>query len=143
MRLTYRGTSYNHEVTPLEMIDSGLMGAYRGQAFSVSYPRHVPAPQTLRGLTYRGVTYHITPTGDRVAVGTRKGIASAVASIEKSAKSATAPSYLKQRSARNSEYDQVHQLHIRRRLQQRIEAAKARGDYKLLSLLESEMQQAG
>jgi hypothetical protein len=140
MQLTYRGAHYNREPQPVDMADSPIMGTYRGQAVSFSYPRHIPVPQMVHTLSYRGATYRTMETG------TPAPVARPVVSLVKPAvKRVSMPSNPRWHvsKAQFVEYEQTHQMHIRRRLQQRIEAAKARGDYKLLNLLQNEMQQAG
>lgn len=133
MQLSYRGKQYTHDAAPVDMVDSGLVGVYRGQTVHFSYPRHLPGPQPTHRLMYRGVAYQ-TGTAD-------------VRSVEQPAAVApvAAPSCLRvpTRPHRTSEYDKVHQLNIQRRLQHRIEVAKARGDQQLLNLLQHELQQAG
>jgi hypothetical protein len=132
MQLTYRGTHHNYELNSAEMIDSGLTGSYRGHSFPVTYPRHIPAPQTLKELTYRGVSYRLNQADGRPVAKTERPAA------------APAPVTLATfKKARVTEYAQMHQLHIQQRLQHRIEVARAKGDAKLVSLLEREMQQAG
>ncbi|QYO64231.1 DUF4278 domain-containing protein [Leptolyngbya sp. 7M] len=148
MQLTYRGAHYNREPQPVDMVDSPIQGTYRGQAFSFSYPRHIPVPQPVHTLTYRGATYRTTETGQTMPAPrpVARPVTSPVTSLSQaSAKRAMVSSNPRWQTskAQFAEYEQTHQMHIRRRLQQRIEAAKARGDYKLLNLLQNEMQQAG
>jgi hypothetical protein len=145
MQLTYRGAHYNREPQPVEMADSPIMGTYRGRAMTFNYPRHIPVPQPVQALTYRGVTYRTTETGSTAPIA-RPVVSLAKSSLAKPAvKRVSVPSNPRWHAnqAQFIEYEQTHQMHIRRRLQQRIEAAKARGDYKLLNLLQNELQQAG
>lgn len=140
MQLSYRGRHYTHESTPVEMIESGLTGTYRGQSFPITYPRHIPVPQSSHELVYRGVAYRTSTTGSAVPV-ERKRPAVAVQT-----KPMVAPSCLIEKRSRRvslTSYETVHRSNIQRRLQQRIEAAKAHGDQRLLNLLERELQQAG
>lgn len=137
IQLTYRGARYNYEPTPVDMVETNQVGVYRGQAYPITYPRHIPV-QPVHNLSYRGVAYQTTATGGTV---TAPG---------KSAKAAAqpvplaAPSNPRWQTAKTlrTEYETTHRLNIQRRLQQRIEAAKARGDNNLLNLLQDEMQRA-
>lgn len=132
MQLSYRGHSYSVDHPSVDMADSGIAGSYRGHAFPVTYPRHIPVAQPVRNLSYRGVRYQTTATGGVQSIVPQPAIP----------QPAVQPT-LMPRLLQTSTYDNVHQLNIRQRLQQRIEAARAKGDQKLLSLLEREMQQAG
>ncbi|MCU0524664.1 MAG: DUF4278 domain-containing protein [Elainella sp. Prado103] len=127
MQLTYRGHSYLVDHSSVDMAESGITGTYRGHAFPVTYPRHIPVAQPVRHLSYRGVRYQTTSGGGVKTTAPQPAL-----------RSSQTPRLIKP-----SSYNNVHQLHIRQRLQQRMEAAKAKGDQKLLSLLEQELQQAG
>lgn len=133
MRLSYRGHSYNQDVTSVDMVNSNMTGSYRGRTYPLTYPRHIPVAQPTHHLVYRGAAYQTTATGGY------KPVHAPNSAVEAVSISAVRPS----RQMRTDSYDNVHRLNIQRRLQQRIEAAKARGDQKLLRLLEHEMQQAG
>lgn len=151
MQLSYRGNHYTYEPASVDMVDSGVVGVYRGQTFPITYPRHIPVPQSVHTLTYRGASYRTTATGGIAPVTQPQEQKRSVAQsapvqptyIQRS-KPVSVPSNLRWSSnVQSIEYDKVHRSNIQRRLQQRIEAAKARGDLKLLNLLEHEMQQAG
>lgn len=141
MQLSYRGVRYTQESTSMDMVESGMVGTYRGQAFPFKYPRHVPVSQPVQDLVYRGAAYRTTASGGTVSVKSSESSRPVAAS----AKSETAPSCLLEQARRipSTAYERTHRSNIQRRLQQRIEAAKARGDQKLLNLLEREMRQAG
>ncbi len=133
MQLSYRGTSYNQNVTPVDMVDSGMTASYRGRTYSLTYPRHIPVAQPAHNLVYRGVAYQTNAmSGAEPAVAPKPAV-----------KSIPTSTIRIPHSLQKGSYDSVHKLNIQRRLQQRIEAAKARGDQRLLLLLEREMQQAG
>lgn len=135
MQLSYRGVRYTRESTPVDMIDSGMVGTYRGQTFPITYPRHMPVQQAVHNLVYRGTAYRTTATGGTVAV---ERVVENVPVRPAAPSGSVAPI----RRIPSEAYETTHRSNIQRRLQQRIEAAKARGDQKLLSLLEHEMQQA-
>lgn len=132
MQLSYRGNSYSYNPAFVEMTETGEMGTYRGQSYPIKYPRHIPVAQPARNLTYRGVSYRTNSAGVAAPSTSR----SAEAPVE--ARKATVTPI--RRTATKS-YDAVHRMHIQRRLHQRMEAARARGDQQLLNLLEIEMRE--
>jgi hypothetical protein len=134
MRLTYRGAEYEPELTPVEMLDRGVIGQYRGQTFSVRYPRHIPT-QPVHTLGYRGVTYAIMPDGSRMSVPGR--LQTEEQPVRFAADTASIGSRLQR--IQREEMENVHRQNIQRRLMQRIQAAKQRGDQQLLQQLEREM----
>jgi hypothetical protein len=137
MQLSYRGSYYNLDLPSADMVDSGARGIYRGQTYSITYPRHIPA-QPARELKYRGAAYRTTETGANDII-LRRPVAAIPA-----AKLASASTYLWGQTCKvqTPELEKMHRLSIQQRLQHRIEVARAKGDQALLHLLESEMQQA-
>lgn len=138
MQLSYRGAHYNLDLTSTDMVDSGMKGVYRGQAFPITYPRHIPT-QPSHALTYRGTAYRTTATGNTEAI-LRPVAAVPVVKV-------APPAYLTGLSGQTCrlqtpDLEKMHRLNIQQRLQHRIEVAKAKGDQALLRLLEREMQQA-
>lgn len=136
MRLSYRGAQYHHEPTPVDLIDSGISGQYRGQTLNFAYPRHIPVPQPTIQLQYRGVPYRTTATG--------KIESAAPVHPEMAAGEQAVAIPLPPRSrARSLPVDDitatVHLKNIRQRLQHRMDVAKANGDTNLLHELEKEM----
>lgn len=132
MQLSYRGHSYNQDAPAVDMVDSGMTGSYRGRTYALTYPRHIPVAQPTHNLVYRGAAYTTTTTGGIQSTARPKPAAQPIPA-----------GVIRMPYTLQGTYDSVHRLNIQRRLQQRIEAAKARGDQKLLMLLEREMQQAG
>jgi hypothetical protein len=133
MRLSYRGTHYHFQPTPVDLVETGVSAKYRGQQYNLSYPRHIPVPQTAATLKYRGVAYQTTETG------TIRSIAPAVRSAVAAGRAVPLPLATQVRRLLPEEAAKVHQETIRQRLQHRIEVAKARGDEQLLHQLEDEM----
>lgn len=133
MRLSYRGTPYDVESVPLELIDSGMVGQYRGHQIHFNYARHIPVPQPVQMLSYRGAAYHTTATGSIEPIATARR--------QRSAVTAEPAWTIADRAAHIAELERVHRLNIQRRLQHRIEVAKAKGDTLLLNQLEQEMRQ--
>ncbi len=138
MRLSYRGASYNYQPTPVDLIDSGVSGQYRGQRYNVAYPRHVPVPQTVAKLKYRGVAYESTATGGVKAIA--PGVHPELAPGERPI-AVPLPLANQVRRLQLDDSAKVHLETIRKRLQHRIEVAKALGDETLLRQLEQEMRQ--
>lgn len=137
MQLFYRGSHYDLNLSSTDMVDSGAKGIYRGQAFPITYPRHIPTQPSYE-LKYRGAAYRTTATGNAEPILRRSVAAVPIAKL-------SAPStYLSGQTCRvqTPDLEKMHRLNIQQRLQHRIEVAKARGDQALLGLLESEMQQA-
>ncbi|MEB3827268.1 DUF4278 domain-containing protein [Phormidium sp. CCY1219] len=129
MKLSYRGTPYDYEPPTLDMMEGETGGQYRGNAWHPRYPRHIPMPQPLHQLKYRGSTYS---TGESV----------------ETAKPATAPPVAAEAMAIDSEGDRLgeevaklHRTNICRSLERRLQAARIQGDEHLIALLESESNQ--
>jgi len=135
MRLSYRGVQYDHESIPVDLVDRGISGQYRGQSFAFTYPRHIPVPQATVRLQYRGLAYQSTATGGVAPVG------AAHPELAPGEQAVAVPLSLKSRvrQVQASEITKVHLESIRQRLQHRIDVAKANGDATLLNELEKEM----
>ena len=129
MRLVYRGNRYEQETIPMEMAGSAVVGSYRGNHYEFSYPRHIPVPQPLQDLQYRGVSYRRTETGTLLA-----------GTPVRQARSQHSPAALRKQD-QQMQLDQVHRLYLMRRLEHRLEVAQAKGDENLVHQLEQEMQQ--
>ncbi|WP_088891285.1 DUF4278 domain-containing protein [Leptolyngbya ohadii] len=134
MKLSYRGAEYEPELATVETIDRGVVGHYRGQSYGVRYPRHIPA-QPVNTLTYRGITYATMPDGSRMTVPGRLSSGSSANRVTADTASISAQFQRGQRD----EVENVHRQNIQRRLMQRIQSAKQRGDQYLLQQLEREM----
>jgi len=135
MRLTYRGHDYEQElVPPVEMRDSGSVGLYRGRELHFSYPRHIPVPQPVNRLQYRGVAYHTTETGEVNSIGR---VVRPAAQPQARRAIAHAPARL----VDQQELAKVHHQFLMERLQRRLEVARAKGDDALIRQLEQERHQ--
>jgi Domain of unknown function (DUF4278) len=134
MQLSYRGNSYSYNPVFAEMTESGETGTYRGQTYPIKYPRHIPVAQPSHELTYRGVSYRTNSRGVAAPSTSRPAVSPAPAVAYQG-------SVTPIRRTATKSYDAVHRMHIQRRLHQRMEAARARGDQQLLNLLEIEMRQ--
>lgn len=134
MRLSYRGAEYDYEPTSVETTNSGLTGQYRGQSFGFSYPRHIPVPQSVHTLTYRGAVCRTNP-GSRVeAMASRSAV-----ELSNCITIARLPIAMQINRLQKDEVTETHRQNIQRRLKQRIQAAKSRGDELLLQHLEQEL----
>ncbi|NJN88639.1 MAG: DUF4278 domain-containing protein [Leptolyngbyaceae cyanobacterium SL_7_1] len=133
MKLRYRGIEYNYQPTTAEPVETSLVGHYRGQRFHFAYPRHIPIPQPLLNLMYRGIGYRTTETG---AIETAPQIAPLVA--PKAATASKSPAQL--RRVRLTEAAKAHHANIRRSLYHRLDVARQKGDETLIQQLERELE---
>ncbi|OCQ93911.1 hypothetical protein BCD67_20535 [Oscillatoriales cyanobacterium USR001] len=131
MKLTYRGTNYEYDIPAADMVESEVGGKYRGQGWNYRYPRHIPVPQQVYDLKYRGVEYKNTGTPNAEVTLPKKTSEPRRAIAHISAK----PCVLVPDIAK------VHRANLCNILDRRLQVAKARGDEKLLRLLEFEAQQ--
>lgn len=136
MKLRYRGTDYLHDPTIINDMEHRGAGHYRGHRITFSYPRHIPVPQSLDGLTYRGVQYCVNEVGQVETASAAPRVASAPA-----AQGAAPRTFANARKVLPREVAMVHQENIRRRLQQRLDTARNQGNDQLIHQLEVEMQQ--
>lgn len=135
MRLTYRGHDYEQEpVPPMQMRDSGSVGLYRGRELHFSYPRHVPVPQPVNRLQYRGVAYQTTETGEVNSMGR-------VVRPAAHPQAHQAIAHAHARLIDQQELAKVHHQYLMERLQRRLEVARAKGDDTLVRQLEQEQHQ--
>ncbi len=134
MRLSYRGAEYDYEPTSVEMTNSGLTGQYRGQSFGYSYPRHIPVPQPVHTLTYRGAVCRTNPGSHIEAMTSRPTVG-----MSNRASVTGLPIAMQIHRIQKDEVTEIHRQNIQRRLEKRIQAAKSRGDELLLQHLEQEL----
>ena len=126
MKLTYRGTNYEYDIPTVDMIEGEVAGKYRGQNWKYRYPRHIPVPQHPHDLRYRGVleSGRKSLKVDRDLIGTVDSTEAAVTFAQKV-----------------DEVAKVHRVNICNILDRRKQVARAKGDVKLMCLLEIEWQQ--
>lgn len=120
MKLTYRGANYEYDIPTVDMIEGEVAGKYRGQNWNYRYPRHVPVPKKYGGISST-TKRNFQALEDVAAVHT------AYSAVESSPNVA--------------DLAQVHRVHICNILDRRQQVAKAKGDERLLRLLEKEWQQ--
>lgn len=122
MKLTYRGVSYNSELTNLEAIEGGVGGKYRGNQWHYHYPRHIPNLQPKLIRKYRGVAYgEVDPNQCDRAM----------------------PIYFanQKQPVVCERANSIHLENIKRNLELRLKAAEASGDSALVDLLKDESKQ--
>ena len=140
MKLTYRGVAYDYNPPELEVTLASTPTQYRGQQSQYKYARNVPIPQRAERLSYRGVSYQTTRTGEVQQLGDSAKAPNAWATL--GSKLTTNSPASKARRALLKESTMLHQQNIARSLQHRIEVAKQKGNQALLEQLESEMRQS-
>lgn len=144
MKLFYRGNSYEYNPDRATAGNTGRPGRqpqpsqapytliYRGITLRVD-PKaaSVPVPMlpTTYDLIYRGTTYHVR----RDAQG---GVTAVTQPVGATQARTAVPSSLPKHYVRK-----VHRANLLDNLQHRLQAARARGDQKLIELLEAERQQ--
>ncbi|MEB3272612.1 MAG: DUF4278 domain-containing protein [Prochlorothrix sp.] len=128
MKRTYRGIAYEVEVPEVSMVETQVRGQYRGSVFNYHRSTTVPVAQPVLNLTYRGVEYR---TDGRVVE------VVPIPKLQPIVSSAT----FQERQQQLQEIEMVHRANIRRTVEQRIASARAKGNEKLVQLLEAELQQ--
>ncbi len=135
MRLSYRGQPYESEPISVDMAEANVTGHYRGHQFRFSYPRHIPVPQPVLSLKYRGVAYQTTASGLITAP-------QLVAQPKRETVRARLRSAHSDRQILLHEAATIHSRNIQQRLQHRLEVARSKGDESLVAQLEREMHHA-
>lgn len=126
MKLTYRGANYEYDIPTVDMEEGDVAGKYRGQNWNYRYPRHMKVPQHVQDLQYRGRL-----EGDRVSLKGDRDVAPKFDTIGVTVKSAE----------KVEDVATVHRINICNMLDRRKQVARAKGDVKLMYLLEMESQQ--
>jgi hypothetical protein len=130
MKLTYRGVCYEAEPATLEVTEGEIGGTYRGQNWKFHYVKHVPEPQPVHDLKWRGVAYN---TGKPVAI-------QPTATAQPQSERVVTPARRKRVKAMDAA-TRTHLANIRSRLEHRLEIAKASGNKQLVQQLEEESKQ--
>ncbi|MFE4105167.1 arginine synthesis PII-interacting regulator PirA [Almyronema epifaneia] len=137
MKLCYRGVEYDYNPPALEVTESDIVCQYRGRPLTYSYVRHIPIPQPVATLNYRGVAYQTNAKGQVEAVNTP---AESIFAKLSGFSQRTNPMAQARRELLR-EAAQTHQENIRRSLMHRLEVARAKGNEVLVRQLEDEMHQ--
>jgi Domain of unknown function (DUF4278) len=130
MKLTYRGTHYEHNPLNPVLAVGETSGKYRGVNWKHCYPRHIPQ-QPVAELKYRGVAYHV---GDPVDVEMM------VLSKQYTNDTTSAPKVCQVKKF-GEELAKTHLNNICQDLERRLQVAKQKGDENLVRLLEEEARQ--
>jgi hypothetical protein len=120
MKLSYRGSNYDYDIPTVDMIEGEVAGKYRGHNWNYRYPRHLRGAQQAQDWQQRD--------RDRLKHTNRAPKADENVAAVRSA--LTVEDIVK-----------VHRANICNILDRRLQAAKARGDERLLRLLEIESKQ--
>jgi hypothetical protein len=118
--MKYRGVTYSVENPSVDMIETNCVGHYRGQSYPLLKLSHLPVPQPILRMTYRGVPYETTAMG---------GVAPSIAT-----------GAIPRTAAQRQETQQVHRHHLLNLLQHRLDVARGKGDTGLVQQLEQEMR---
>ncbi|ASC69170.1 uncharacterized protein XM38_000960 [Halomicronema hongdechloris C2206] len=136
MKLCYRGVEYDYNPPMLEVTDEELQGCYRGRSLRFSYVRHIPIPQPVAEMTYRGIPYRTNSNGQVEPAATKPK-----SSLTLNLTSPMANPMAKARRQLLREAASAHRDNIQRSLQHRLEVARAQGNQALIQQLEDEMHQ--
>jgi hypothetical protein len=131
MKLTYCINNYEYDIPAVDLVESEVAGKYRGQGWNYRYPRHIPVPNQAHDLKYQGVEHKTTGTSKTEATIAKKTVEPRRAIAPANAK----PCILLPDTTK------VHRANLCNILDRRLQVAKARGDERLLRLLEHEAQQ--
>ncbi|NEP57988.1 MAG: DUF4278 domain-containing protein [Symploca sp. SIO2G7] len=131
MKFSYRGIQYQTEPATLEIREGEIGGTYRGLPWRFNYLSHIPEPPPVHNLTWRGISYCtgktlVQPSRTPQPIG---------ATLSHSWV------FRKDRQKILDEAMKIHLSSIRRSLEHRMQVAKAKGDEKLVRLLEAESDQ--
>jgi hypothetical protein len=130
MKLRYRGVGYDAEPATLEVTEGEIGGTYRGQNWKFHYVKHVPEPQPVHNLKWRGVAYR---TDKPVEIQLTETVQ------PQSERVGTPASRMRVRAMDAA--TRTHLANIRSRLEHRLEVAKASGNKQLVQQLEEESKQ--
>lgn len=139
MKLCYRGVEYESTVPSLEMKESELTGCYRGRTHHFSYVSHIPVPQPVANLTYRGVHYATTAQGS-IQAAVPGVVTEPRQPVFQGVKTTDNP-VMKARRYLLMEATEAHRTNIERSLSHRMAVAKAQGNDSLVQQLEEELHQ--
>jgi hypothetical protein len=134
MKLSYRGVTYEYNQPTLEVTEGEILGHYRGVHWRCRTVIDVPASPASHVLKYRGVEYlsNSDLDTDVYPVNAVQDWHPRVA-FSQVAK-------LRAKTASRKLAD-THRSNLQNRLEQRLKAARDRGDNTLLSLLEAERKE--
>lgn len=140
MKLSYRGLNYNYDDPPTIDMMEEAGGLYRGCQWQIRHPRHIPVTQPSHSLKYRGLAYvSHSPTETNIVETTAPTVPALVTNLKKT----NVLSYRKpqkQDTAKLPDLEKIHRANLCRNLERRMNIAQAKGDQKLMALLQKESQ---
>lgn len=138
MELSYRGLHYDYDPPTVDMMEGEAGGLYRGCQWQVRYPRHIPVTQPSHSLKYRAVAYSTPATAENLD--SDSALDRQISAEVKAMRKTGIFSNSKPQPKIWQEAAQIHQANICRSLQRRMNVAEAKGDRKLMNLLQQESQ---
>jgi hypothetical protein len=131
MKLSYLGVNYQEGPSTLEVTEREMGGIYRSQNRQFGYVRHIPEPLPMQDRKYRGIAYrNAKPATEAPTV-----VAKPVPPVPPQ----TFPT--RNKCEVLEEMMNSHLRNIHRSLEHRLQVARAKGDQKLVRLLEAESEQ--
>ncbi|MEM6592680.1 MAG: DUF4278 domain-containing protein [Cyanobacteria bacterium P01_C01_bin.73] len=137
MKLCYRGVEYDYNPPVLETTETNILCQYRGRSLHYSYVRHIPIPQPVAEMKYRGASYRTNSYGQPESVGAP--VDSIFAKLSQRALAVNAMA--DERRALLREASRIHHENMQRSLAHRLAVAQAQGNESLVHQLEDEMHQ--
>jgi len=131
MKLCYRDVNDKDTPTPLEMTEREISARFRGEFSQFPYVRHIPEPLGMHTRKFCGVA---AATPQPVVVKTIQ-VAQPVVDASPS------PFHSRNQLEILDQLFHTHLKNIQRTLEHRLQVARAKGDQKLVQLLETESQQ--
>lgn len=139
MKLCYRGVEYDYNPPSLEVTEREILGRYRGRTMRFSYVQHIPFPQPVAQLQYRGADYATNAQGQRETLGEQS--AYGTPALQTSSANPAASPTARARRQLLQEASRVHRENMQRSLKRRLSIAQAQGNSHLVQQLEQEMHQ--
>jgi hypothetical protein len=140
MKFTYRGVDYENNTPALEFTEGEVGGKYRGANWNRTYVRHIPVPPKPAALKYRGAEYCLGDPIDAEAMMPYRRYVKTENHTASRAKNEVVPNTCPRHTI-FQETSQTHRANVQHNLERRLELAKAKGDEKLVLLLEAEAKQ--
>jgi hypothetical protein len=131
MKFSHRGANYNDALSMLEVTEREIGNMSRGQKREFTYVRHIPEPLPLRNRQFRSVTYC---TAQPTAAESTLTAPRVITVSDRTSLSCKKRELL-------DELMNSHLKNIQRSLEHRLQVARAKGDQKLVRLLEAESKQ--
>ncbi|TVQ42753.1 MAG: DUF4278 domain-containing protein [Gloeocapsa sp. DLM2.Bin57] len=131
-QLSYRGISYDYENANIEFDQGEIGGKYRGKDWKYRYPKHIVHLKPKIYRQYRGVAYSTCPTPlqeSQVNPHTHNPAQDNRCSVQP------------QKQLQKQTSAQIHWENMRKNLERRLQAAQARGDVELVTMLEKESRE--